>query len=87
MHFYLFFCIINPCKGGKVPFAAERKEGESFQSLLRRFNRKVQQSGILSIVRKKRFYEKPKTKREVIEEALRNKEKQQLKIKKLRCGF
>lgn len=70
-----------------MPFAAERKEGESFQSLLRRFNRKVQQSGILSIARKKRFYEKPKTKRERLEEALRNKERQQIKIKKLRCGF
>lgn len=44
-----------------------RKETESFESLLRRFNRAVQQSGILSNVKEKMFHKKPisKSKRRI----------------------
>jgi small subunit ribosomal protein S21 len=35
----------------------KRKENESFESLLRRFNRKIQQSGVLMRARKTRYYE------------------------------
>ena len=38
-------------------------ENESFESLLKRFNRRVQQSGILSEVRRREYYEKPSVKR------------------------
>ncbi len=38
-------------------------EGESFDSLLKRFNRKVQQDGILSEVRRRGRYQKPLTRR------------------------
>ena len=38
-------------------------DSESFESLLRRFNRKVQQDGILSEARRREFYEKPSVKR------------------------
>jgi ribosomal protein S21 len=34
----------------------KRKDNESFDSLLRRFNRKIQQSGILIRARKTRFF-------------------------------
>lgn len=34
----------------------KRKESESFESLLRRFNRKIQQSGVLVRARKTQFY-------------------------------
>jgi len=44
--------------------SVKKQEGESNFSLLRRFSRKVQQSGILLKARKNRFYQKPKTKRE-----------------------
>ena len=46
---------------------------ESFDSLLRRFNRKVQQEGILSEVRRRNHYEKPSTKRKKKEAAKRRK--------------
>ena len=36
---------------------------ESFDSLLRRFNKKVQQYGILSELRRQEHYEKPSIKR------------------------
>ncbi len=36
---------------------------ESFESLLKRFNKRVQQSGILSEVRHREYFEKPSVKR------------------------
>jgi len=38
-------------------------ENESFESLLKRFSRKVQQAGILSEARRREHYEKPSDKR------------------------
>jgi len=35
------------------------EEGESFDSLLRRFNKKVQTNRVMSEVRRRRFFEKP----------------------------
>jgi len=49
------------------------QEGESFESLLRRFNRHVQQSRILSEVRRREYYEKPSIKRKKKEAAKRRK--------------
>ncbi|MBI4215150.1 MAG: 30S ribosomal protein S21 [Parcubacteria group bacterium] len=52
----------------------KRKKGETFESLLRRFNKKILQSGKLLQARKIRFYTRPisKDKRRVL--ALRRKE-------------
>ncbi len=36
---------------------------ESFDSLLKRFNRKVQQGGILSELRRREYFEKPSIRR------------------------
>jgi len=65
-----------------------KKESESLASLLRRFNRKVQQSGILVEARKARFFDPPKSKQQIRESAKRRaqivKEKEYLrKIGKL----
>ncbi len=38
-------------------------ENESFESLLRRFNKKVQQTGILAEARRREHFEKPSVKR------------------------
>ncbi len=38
-------------------------ENESFESLLKRFSKKVQQAGILSEARRREHYEKPSDKR------------------------
>lgn len=40
----------------------KRKKGESFESLLRRFGRRVQSSGRLIQAKKVRFHEAPKSK-------------------------
>ncbi len=46
---------------------------ESFESLLKRFNKKVQQAGILSEMRHREFFEKPSAKRKRKEAARRRK--------------
>ncbi len=38
-------------------------EGESFDSLIKRFSRKVQQDGVLSEARRRGHYQKPVTRR------------------------
>ena len=48
-------------------------EKENFESLLRRFNKQVQQSGILSEVRHGEYFEKPSIKRKRKEAAKKRK--------------
>lgn len=52
----------------------KRKKGETFESLLRRFNKRVQQSGRLIQAKKGRFHERPANKRALKESALKRKE-------------
>lgn len=52
----------------------KKKEGESLESLLRRFNRKIQQSGVLIRARKIRFYTPVKS-RNLQKEAARRRAK------------
>lgn len=49
----------------------KRKDGESVENLLRRFSKKVQQSGLIVRTKKRRFFEPAKTKREQRSDALR----------------
>ena len=39
------------------------REGETFESALRRFNKKIKQNGVLTEVRRREFYEKPSVRR------------------------
>ena len=48
-------------------------ENESFESLLRRFNRRVQQEDVLSEMCRREFYEKPSVKRKRKEATKRRK--------------
>lgn len=49
------------------------KEGESFESALRRFKKKCEKAGILADVRKHQHFEKPSEKRKRKENAARRK--------------
>ena len=63
----------------------KRKDGESFESLLRRFNRKIQQSGVLVRARKIRFFEPGRSRNLLREDAARravNREKRE-ELKKM----
>ena len=48
-------------------------DNESFESLLKRFNRRVQQTGILSEARHREYFEKPSIKRKRKEAAKKRK--------------
>lgn len=56
-----------------------RKDNESFENLFRRFNRRVQQSGVLSKARKKMYFEKEQSRAMLREEAVR---KSKIRIKR-----
>jgi small subunit ribosomal protein S21 len=49
------------------------KEGESFESALRRFKKKCEKAGVLSDLRKHQHFEKPSEKRKRKENAARRK--------------
>src|SRR3954453_11783022 len=55
----------RPTAWGGEPGLAEVRvgENETFESALRRFNKKIQQSGILAEARRREHYEKPSVKR------------------------
>jgi small subunit ribosomal protein S21 len=48
-------------------------EGESFESMIRRFSKKVQQAGVISETRRRGFFEKPSIKRKRKQAAKRRK--------------
>lgn len=62
-----------------------RKRGETFESMLRRFSRRLQLSGKIKEAKKGRFYVSPKNKTETKRSALRRLELQRHydKLKKL----
>ncbi len=61
----------------------KKKDGESFESLLRRFNRKIQQSGVLIRARKIRFYTPVKS-RNLQKEAARRRAKNRAEREELK---
>lgn len=64
----------------------KRKENESFDSLLRRFNRKIQQSGVLVRARKTRFFEPEKSRNLQRSIAIRRSELREIREEQKRTG-
>lgn len=58
-----------------------KDDKESLENLIRRFNKKVQQSGVLGVARRKKFFEKPLSKREQREIAIRKRARKEIKAK------
>lgn len=59
---------------------------ESLENMIRRFNRKVQQSGILATAKQQQFFEKPISKPDRRRKAIVRQERRALKLKKIRLG-
>lgn len=59
---------------------------ESLENLLRRFNRKVQQSGVVTTVKQGQYFEKPLSKRERRQKAIVRQERKLVKLKKIKLG-
>jgi small subunit ribosomal protein S21 len=56
-----------------------RKPDESFENLLRRFNKRVQQSGVLPLAKRKQYFERPLSKRDQREIAIRKRARKDAK--------
>jgi ribosomal protein S21 len=60
-----------------------RKEDESVENMIRRFNKKVIQSGILTTARQKKYFQKPVSKTEAREIAIRKRARKEQKMREL----
>ena len=60
---------------------------ESLENLLRRFNRKVQQSGVLAVAKQGQHFEKPLSKRDRRTKAIIRNERKAIKLKKTKLGI
>jgi len=64
-----------------------RKDGkESAENLVRRFNRRVQQSGLVLAVKSGQYFEKPMSKRDRRLKAIVRTERKAIKLKKTKLG-
>jgi ribosomal protein S21 len=59
---------------------------ESLENLLRRFNRKVQQSGVIAAVKQGQYFEKPLSKRERRQKAIIRQQRKAAKLKRIKLG-
>lgn len=59
---------------------------ESLENLLRRFNRKVQQSGTVAVVKQNQFFQKPISKTERRRKAIIRQERKAAKLRKIKLG-
>lgn len=59
---------------------------ESLENLLRRFNRKVQQAGVVAVVKQAQYFEKPISKRERRAKAIVRTQRKAMKLKKIKLG-
>jgi ribosomal protein S21 len=60
---------------------------ESTENLLRRFNRKVQQSGTIAIVKQNQYFQKPVSKPERRRKAIIRQQRKALKLKRIKLGL
>jgi small subunit ribosomal protein S21 len=59
---------------------------EALENMIRRFNRKIQQSGVLASARNNQYFEKPLSKRDRREKAIIRKQRRADKIRRVRLG-
>jgi ribosomal protein S21 len=60
---------------------------EALENLIRRFNRKVQQSGVLATARNNMYFEKPISKTERRQKAIVRNQRKAEKLRKARLGI
>lgn len=59
---------------------------ESLENLIRRFNRKVQQSGNMAVAKQAQYFEKPISKRDRRVKAIIRRERKAQKLKRMKLG-
>lgn len=73
----LFLCMIE---------VTRKDSKESAENLIRRFNRRVQQSGLVLAVKGGQYFEKPMSKRDRRLKAIVRNERKAIKVKKTKLG-
>lgn len=67
--------------------SVSRKDAkEPLENVLRRFNRKVQQAGVIMVVKGNQYFEKPISKRDRRAKAITRNERKAVKLKKMKLG-
>jgi ribosomal protein S21 len=59
---------------------------ESVENLVRRFTRKVQQSGVVAKTKQLQYFQKPMSKRDRRKKAIIRQERKQIKAKRIKLG-
>ncbi|MFT4532370.1 MAG: ribosomal protein S21 [Candidatus Saccharimonadales bacterium] len=59
---------------------------EPTENLIRRFSRKVQQSGVVAVAKQAQHFEKPMSKRDRRTKAIVRRERKAIKLNKIRLG-
>jgi len=59
---------------------------ESLENMLRRFSRKVQQAGVIAVVKQGQYFEKPLSKRDRRSKAIIRRERKAIKTQKMKMG-
>lgn len=59
---------------------------ESVENLVRRFNRRVQQAGIITTVKQGQYFEKPISKRDRRSKAIIRQQRKAIKLRKIKLG-
>ncbi len=71
----------------RVMLQVTRKDSkEALENMIRRFNRKVQQSGVLAEVRANQYFEKPISKTERRAKAIIRNQRREEKLRDIRLG-
>ncbi len=65
----------------------KKDKAESTESLIRRFSRKVQQSGMLITAKENQYFEKPISKRDRRIKAISRRARRAEKVKRLKLGL
>ncbi len=63
--------------------SVQKKDNESTENLIRRFNRKVIQSGVLSLAKKNRFHQTKPNRRARRTEAIRQERRREARAKRM----
>ncbi len=65
---------------------ARKDSKESLENLLRRFSRRVQQSGVVAVAKQSEFFEKPISKPDRRRKAIVRRERKAQKVKMMKFG-
>ena len=60
---------------------------ESLENMLRRFTRKVQQAGVITVAKQAQFFEKPISKPDRRAKAIVRRARKDIKVKKMKLGL